>query len=160
MDSVVTVVGNLTREIDLRYTTSGKAVASFGVACNRRYQVSGSWEEKVSFFTVTAWDTLAENAAASLGKGSRVIVTGRLEQREYEAQDGTKRNVVEIVADEVGASLRWATVLIERVTREVTEGAGSRKPPKDRDKPAWGDDEPFNDIGIRHDGYRDFHLEL
>lgn len=143
MDSVVTVVGNTTREIDLRYTASGKAVGSFGIACNRRYQQGGEWQEKTSFFNVTCWDQLAENAAASFTKGARVIVTGRLEQREYETKEGEKRNVVEIVADELGASLRWARVEIERVTREHTEGAGSQKPPRNRQDPVYGDDEPF-----------------
>ena len=83
-DSTVTIVGNLTRDPELRFTAGGKGVASFGVAVNRRYQVNGEWQEKVSFFNVTAWDQLGENAAASLTKGARIIVTGRLEQREYE----------------------------------------------------------------------------
>ena len=103
-DSTVTIVGNLTRDPELRFTTGGKGVASFGVAVNRRYQQNGEWQEKMSFFNVTAWDTLGENAAASLTKGTRVIVTGRLEQREYETKEGEKRNVVEIVADEIGPS--------------------------------------------------------
>ena len=102
-DSTVTIVGNLTRDPELRFTAGGKGVASFGVAVNRRYQVNGEWQEKVSFFNVTAWDTLGENAAASLTKGTRIIVTGRLEQREYETTAGEKRNVVEIVADETRA---------------------------------------------------------
>jgi single stranded DNA-binding protein len=94
-DSTVTIVGNLTRDPELRFTAGGKGVASFGVAVNRRYQVNGEWQEKVSFFNVTAWDTLGENAAASLTKGTRIMVTGRLEQREYETTAGEKRNVVE-----------------------------------------------------------------
>ena len=101
-DNTVTVVGNLTRDPELRFTAGGKGIASFGLAVNRRYQVNGEWQEKVSFFNVTAWDQLGENAAASLNKGTRIIVTGRLEQREYETQAGEKRNVVEIVADELG----------------------------------------------------------
>ena len=80
-DNTVTLVGNLTRDPELRYTTGGRGVASFGIAVNRRYQVNGEWQEQTSFFNVVAWGTLGENAAASLTKGTRVIVTGRLEQR-------------------------------------------------------------------------------
>ncbi len=92
-DSTVTIVGNLTRDPELRFTAGGKGVASFGVAVNRRYQVNGEWQEKTSFFNVTAWDQLGENAAASLTKGARIIVSGRLEQREYETKEGEKRSV-------------------------------------------------------------------
>ncbi len=122
-DNTVTIVGNLTRDPELRFTTGGKGIASFGLAVNRRYQQNGEWQEKVSFFNVSAWDQLGENAAASLTKGSRVIVTGRLEQREYETQQGEKRNVVEIVADEIGPSLRWATATVERTQRTNTDGS-------------------------------------
>ncbi len=122
-DNNVTIVGNLTRDPELRFTTGGKGIASFGLAVNRRYQQNGEWQEKVSFFNVSAWDQLGENAAASLTKGSRVIVTGRLEQREYETQQGEKRNVVEIIADEIGPSLRWATATVERTQRTNTDGS-------------------------------------
>lgn len=151
-DSTVTIVGNLTREPELRFTAGGKGIASFGVAVNRRWQQNGEWQEKVSFFNVTAWDSLGENVAASLNKGARVIVTGRLEQREYETKDGEKRNVVEIVADEIGPSLRWARAQVERIARDSsnTSGGGgsssggssnagaSRAP-----DPVYGDEEPF-----------------
>lgn len=141
-DNSVTLVGNLTRDPELRFTTGGKGIASFGLAVNRRYQQNGEWVEKVSFFNCTAWDALGENAASSMTKGMRVIVTGRLEQREYEDSTGQKRNVVEIVCDDLGPSLRWARAEIERVTREHTEGAGAgRKPPKNRTDPVYGDEE-------------------
>ena len=90
-DNTVTLVGNLTREPELRFTKAAGGVATFGVAVNRRYQQNGEWQEKTSFFNVTAWGQLGENAAASLTKGARVIVNGRLEQREYETRDGEKR---------------------------------------------------------------------
>jgi len=151
MDSTVTIVGNLTRDPELRFTAGGKGVASFGVAVGRRFQQNGEWQEKTSFFNVTAWDTLGENVAASLTKGTRVLVTGRLEQREYETKEGEKRNVVEIVADEIGPSLRWARAEVERVARDggVNSGgssnsggggssSGSRAP-----DPVYGDEEPF-----------------
>jgi single-strand DNA-binding protein len=153
-DNTVTVVGNLTRDPELRFTTGGKGIASFGLAVNRRYQVNGEWQEKVSFFNVSAWDQLGENAASSLTKGTRIIVTGRLEQREYETQQGEKRNVVEIVADEIGPSLRWATASVERTQRTNADGntGGASRPsggsgggssggrPAD---PVYGDEEPF-----------------
>jgi len=107
-DNTITVVGNLTRDPELRFTTGGRGVASFGIAVGRRYQVNGEWQEQTSYFNITAWGTLGENAAATLTKGSRVIVTGRLEQREYTNRDGDKRTAIEIVADELGPSLRWA----------------------------------------------------
>ena len=149
-ENSVTLVGNLTRDPELRYTTGGRGVASFGLAVNRRYQVNGEWQEQVSFFNVVAWADLGENAAASLHKGNRVIVTGRLEQRSYETRDGEKRNVTEVIADELGPSLRWAQVEIERISRDSTDGASSggggggaaggasRAPDA-----VYGDEEPF-----------------
>ena len=143
-DSTVTLVGGATREPELRFTAGGRAVASFGIAVNRRYQVNNEWQEQVSFFNVTAWGTLAENVAASIAKGTRVIVTGRLEQREYDAKDGTKRTAVEVVADEVGPSLRWARCEVERVEREqagggsLSAGRANRAP-----DPVYGDEEAF-----------------
>jgi single-strand DNA-binding protein len=126
-DNSVTIVGNLTREPELRFTNTGRGMAQFGVAVNRRWQnrQSGEWEEQVSFFNVTAWGDLGENCAASLGKGSRVIVNGRLEQRSYETQQGEKRSVVEIIADEVGPSLRWAQATVVRNERTGGEGGQS-----------------------------------
>jgi single-strand DNA-binding protein len=150
-DSTVTIVGNLTRDPELRFTAGGKGVASFGVAVGRRYQVNGEWQEKTSFFNVTAWDQLGENAAASLTKGARIIVTGRLEQREYETKEGEKRNVVEIIADELGPSLRWARAEVERTQRTSPDGtpAASNRPTAAApaggrsSDPVYGDEEPF-----------------
>ncbi|MEX1007018.1 MAG: single-stranded DNA-binding protein [Acidimicrobiia bacterium] len=118
-DSTVTIVGNLTRDPEIRYTTGGAAKASFGVAVSRRWQnrQSQEWEEQTSFFNVVCWREMAENVAESIGKGSRVVVTGRLEQRSWETENGDKRSVVEIVADEVGPSLRWATAKVVRNER-------------------------------------------
>ena len=124
-DSTVTLVGNLTREPELRFTQAGQAIATLGIAVSRRYQQNGEWQEQTSFFNVTAWGQLGENAAASLNKGSRAIVTGRLEQRSYETQDGEKRSVVEVVADEIGPSLRWATAQVDRNDRREGAGSGS-----------------------------------
>ncbi|MBK8334309.1 MAG: single-stranded DNA-binding protein [Ilumatobacteraceae bacterium] len=152
-DSTVTIVGNITRDPELRFTAGGKGIASFGVAVNRRWQQNGEWQEKVSFFNVTAWDTLGENIAASLTKGTRVIVTGRLEQREYETKEGEKRNVVEIVADEIGPSLRWARAEVERIARDgggssgggssAGGGSGGSSSGGRAPDPVYGDEEPF-----------------
>lgn len=147
-ENSVTLVGNLTRDPELRYTPSGAGVASFGLAVNRRYQVNGEWQEQVSFFNVVAWRDLGENAAASLSKGMRAIVTGRLEQRSYETKDGDKRSVTEVVADELGPSLRWAQAQVERISRDDAAsgggggaggGGGSSRVPD----PVYGDEEPF-----------------
>jgi single-strand DNA-binding protein len=124
-DNSITVVGNITRDPELRFTTGGRAVASFGIAVNRRYQVNNEWQEQTSFFDVVAWAQLGENAAASLSKGARVIVNGRLEQRSWETQDGEKRSKVEIIADEIGPSLRWATAQVTRNERRGGDFGGA-----------------------------------
>jgi single-strand DNA-binding protein len=138
----VTLVGNLTRDPELRYTQSGRGVASFGLAVNRRYQQNGEWQEQTSFFNIVAWGDLGENAAASLNKGHRIVVTGRLQQREYETREGEKRNTVEIVADELGPSLRWAQAQIERISRDSADSAGGGGASRAPD-PVYGDEEPF-----------------
>jgi single-strand DNA-binding protein len=111
--------GNLTREPEIRYTKEGQATATLGVAVNRRWQDKSTqeWQESTSFFDVICWRDLAENVALSLSKGMRVVVTGRLEQRSWETDDGGHRSKVEIVADEIGASLRFATVDVRRTER-------------------------------------------
>jgi single-strand DNA-binding protein len=115
--NAVSIAGNLTRDPELRFTTSGKSVCSLNVAVNRRYQVNNEWQEDVSFFTAVVWGDRAENAAASFAKGDRVMIGGRLEQRSYETPEGDKRSVVEIVASDVAASVSWAQLRIERVGR-------------------------------------------
>jgi single-strand DNA-binding protein len=105
------VAGNLTDHPEVRSTESGIARAMFRVA------VSGRREQEASFFTVVVWRDQAEHAAQSLTRGSRVVVVGRLQQRAWTAEDGSVRSVVEVVADELGASLRWATATTTRATR-------------------------------------------
>jgi single-strand DNA-binding protein len=122
-DNTVTLVGNITRDPELRYTSGGAANVTFGLAVNRRWQnrQTQEWEERVSFFNIVCWREMAENVAESLAKGQRVVVTGRLEQRSWETENGDKRSVVEVNADEVGPSLRWATA---QVTRNDRRGGG------------------------------------
>mgnify|MGYP000429544771 FL=1 len=151
-DNTVTLTGNLTKDPELRYTTGGRGVASFGLAVNRRYQVNGEWQGKVSFFNWVAWADLGENAAASLHKGNRVMVTGRLEQRSYDTREGKKRNVTEVIADDLGPSLRWAQAQVERISRDSADGGGgfsgggggggAARPATPPD-PVYGEEEPF-----------------
>ena len=149
--NTVTVVGNLTRDPELRFTGSGVAQATLGVAVSRRWQnrQTQEWEEATSFFNVVAWREQAENAAESLTKGMRVVVTGRLEQRSWETDNGDKRSVVEISADEIAPSLRWATAQVTR--NERSGGGGGGRPqaaapaPAPNTAPDYGDfsEEPF-----------------
>ena len=119
MANTTTITGNLTREPEIRYTRDGQASAQLGVAVNRRWQdrATQEWHEATSFFDVICWRDLAENAALSLTKGMRVVVTGRLEQRTWETEEGEHRSKVEITADEVGPSLRYATADVQKVER-------------------------------------------
>ena len=121
MSNATTVTGNLTREPEIRYTKDGQATTLLGLAVNRRWQdrTTHRWEEATSFFDVVCWRELAENVALSLTKGMRVMVTGRLEQRSWENEEGGRRSRVEIVADEVGPSLRFATADVLRAERRV-----------------------------------------
>ena len=151
----VTLVGNITRDPELRYTPTGAATCQFGLAVNRRWQnrQTSEWEEATSFFNVVAWREMAENAGETLTKGARVIVTGRLEQRSWETPDGEKRSVVEVVADEIGPSLRWATAQVVRNERRSADGgfsgggggagggAPSSRPASN--EPPYPDEEPF-----------------
>ena len=136
----VTIVGNLTDDPELRYTPNGAAVANFSVAVNRRYKdQSGEWKDgDTSFFKINAWRTLAENVAESLTRGANVIVVGRLLQRSWETQDGEKRTVIEIEADEIGPSLRWATAKVEKQGRS---GGGDWSASHERVAVAVGADE-------------------
>jgi single-strand DNA-binding protein len=115
----VVIVGNLTDDPELRYTPNGAAVVKFRVAVNRRYQdQQGQWKDgETSYFSVNGWRTLAENVAESLTRGSRVVVVGRLQMRSWETQEGDKRTVTEIEADEIAPSLRWATAKVEKQSR-------------------------------------------
>jgi single-strand DNA-binding protein len=121
--SSITIAGNLTRDPEIRYTRDGQATTALSVAVNRRWQnrQTQEWEESTtSFFDVICWRDLAENAALSLTRGARIVVTGRLEQRSWETDDGETRTKVELVADDIGASLRFATVDIHKVERHAS----------------------------------------
>ncbi|MDQ1569280.1 MAG: single-strand DNA-binding protein, partial [Actinomycetota bacterium] len=148
----ITIVGNITRDPELRFTPSGQANARLGVAVNRRWQDknSGEWQEATSFFDVICWRELAENVSESLKRGARIIVTGRLEQRTWE-QEGNKRSVVEIIADEVAPSLRWATAKVEKTERRSggDQGGGGGGSGFGRPAPAAEQQQPppYDDFG-------------
>lgn len=116
----VIIVGTLANEIELRFTSSGTAVASFTIAANDRKfdRESSSWKDgDATFLRCTLWRQAAENAAQSFSKGARVIATGSLRQRSYEAKDGEKKTVFEMDVDELGASVKWATVEVKKADR-------------------------------------------
>jgi single-strand DNA-binding protein len=124
-DNQVVIVGNLTRDPELRYTPNGAALVKFGVAVSRRVKddVSGQWKDaETSFFDVTAWRSLAENVAETLAQGNRVVVVGRLRTNSWETPEGEKRSKIEIEAEEVAPSLKWATAKVERQGRGPGQG--------------------------------------
>ena len=123
VDNNVSIAGNLVADPELRYTKNGAAITSFRVAVNRRWNTDGEGEEETSFFDVTAWAQIAENAAESLSKGMRVVVTGRLEEQRWEDKETKEpRRKIVIIADEVAPSMRWATA---EVTKQHGKGGGS-----------------------------------
>lgn len=125
MSNNVTLVGNLVEDPELRFTSNGTAMAKIRIAVSRRWQQDGQWQESTSFFGGTLWREAAENAAESLKKGARVILTGRLEQRTWETEAGEKRSMVEVQIDEIGPSLRWATASVTKNAREDNFGGGA-----------------------------------
>ena len=151
-DNTVVLVGNVTRDPELRFTQGGAIpVATFGLAWNQRTtnRQTNETEEQTSFFDVTCWRQLAENVAESVTKGQRVVVYGRLQQRSWEASPGEKRSKVEVVADDVAPSLKFATAQVtkndfrgaEGSERGGDKGGGGRPVPNE---PAYDpDEEPF-----------------
>jgi len=137
-DIVITVVGNLTNDPELRFTPSGAAVASFTVASSSRYldKATNEWKDaEPVYMRCSVWRQYAENVAESLQKGTRVIVTGRLKQRSYETREGEKRTVMEMEVDDVGPALRYATAKVNKVQRQGggfgAESGGSSSGPSD-----------------------------
>jgi single-strand DNA-binding protein len=124
-ETVITVVGNLTSDPELRFTPSGAAVASFTVASTPRTldRASNEWKDgEALFLRCSVWRQAAENVAESLTKGARVVVQGRLRQRSFETKEGEKRTVIELEVDEIGPSLRYATAKVTKASRG--EGGG------------------------------------
>ena len=152
-DNFVQIIGNVTRDPELRFTTGGAAVCSFGIAWTpRRRNANGDWEDgETSYFNCSAWRDLGENIAASISKGMRVVVTGSVRARDWEDRDGNKRTSLEIDVDDCAPSLRWAQAQVERTSRSGGgsggggggggggAGGGGNRPPD----PIYGDEEPF-----------------
>src|SRR3954453_18717451 len=126
-ETVITIIGNLTNDPELRFTPSGAAVANFTVASTPRTfdRQSNEWKDgETLFMRCSVWRDAAENVAESLQRGSRVIVTGRLKSRSYDTKEGEKRTVIELEVDELGPSLRYATAKVNKTTRGGGGGGG------------------------------------
>ncbi len=139
-ENVVTVVGNLTDDPELRFTPQGTAVANFRLAVTARVRDGDSWKDgETSFFRVNVWRQLAENIAETLTKGTRCIVVGRLRMRSWETPEGDKRSATEIEADEVGPSLKWATAKVQRTGKANAGGSSAGQ---------FNDEPPFSPSAI------------
>ena len=144
-DTVITVIGNITGDPELRFTPSGAAVANFTVASTPRAfdRQSNEWKDgETLFMRCSVWRDAAENVAESLGRGTRVLVTGRLKSRSYDTKEGEKRTVMELEVDEVGPSLRYASAKVTRTQRSGGGGGGfSGGGPAQQDDP-WATPAP------------------
>lgn len=144
MTNTITVVGTLVRDPELRYTSEGHAVCSFTAAYNARKKEGDKWVDgPATFFRCTAWRDLAENVAATLSKGDRAIVEGRMTARKYTDKNGNEREGWDVQVEAVGPELRFATAQVERAKRSGggnSAGGGSGTPPA---QPTYSDEEPF-----------------
>ena len=160
-ETIITVVGNLTADPELRYTQSGLAVANFTIASTPRSfdRASNDWKDgEALFLRASCWREFAEHVAGSLTKGSRVIATGRLKQRSYQDREGNNRTAIELEVDEIGPSLRYATATVTKTSRSGSNAAsgGERPAGQPADDPwaaapvgastaadGYGDEPPF-----------------
>src|SRR3954454_24505537 len=146
-ETIITVVGNLTADPELRFTPSGAAVASFTIASTPRTfdRNSNEWKDgEALFLRCSIWRQAAENVAESLTRGMRVVAQGRLKQRSYETREGEKRTVVELDVEEIGPSLKYATAKVNRTTRGSSGGGfGVRGGPGARGRPPAPADDPW-----------------
>lgn len=151
-ETVITVVGNLTADPELRFTQSGAAVANFTIASTPRTldRASGEWKDgEALFLRCNIWRQAAENVAESLTRGARVICQGRLVQRSFETREGEKRTVVELQVDEIGPSLKYATAKVNKVARSSSGTGGYQSGQAPADDP-WGSAPPPPAGGGRH----------
>ena len=153
-ETIITVVGNLTADPELRYTQNGLAVANFTIASTPRSfdRASNDWKDgEALFMRASVWREFAEHVAGSLTKGSRVVATGRLRQRSYETKEGEKRTAIELEVDEIGPSLRYATAQVTRAPGGSDRGGnggggnggGGFNPGGSRGGASSGSDEPW-----------------
>lgn len=145
-DTVITVVGNLVDDPELRYTPSGSAVAKFKIASTPRAydKQTGQWKDGEALFLMcNAWRQLAENITESLAKGARVIAQGRLRQRSYETREGEKRTIIDLAVDDIGPSLKWSTAKTTKASRPSATRSAS---PVDDDP--WSTEPPTQNTHI------------
>lgn len=163
-ETIITVVGNLTADPELRYTQGGLAVANFTIASTPRTfdRQANDWKDgEALFLRASCWREFAEHVAGSLTKGSRVVATGRLKQRSYDDREGVKRTAIELEVDEIGPSLRYATAQVTRAPGgstggggrgQVAAGAGAAEEPWAASAPAAGGaDDVWNTPGSYND---------
>jgi single-strand DNA-binding protein len=155
-ETVITVVGNLTSDPELRYTQNGLAVANFTIASTPRNfdRAANEWKDgEALFLRASVWREFAEHVAGSLTKGSRVIVTGRLKQRSYETKEGEKRTSIELEVDEIGPSLRYATATVTRAAASSSSGRPGVSAAADEPwgSPAAPAADPWNTPGVSAD---------
>ncbi|GAB2887482.1 single-stranded DNA-binding protein [Streptomyces mayteni] len=146
-ETPMTVVGNLTDDPELRYTPSGAALLRFTVASTPRAydKASGQWKDGTAMFMrCTAWRDLAENAAGSLAKGTRVVVTGRLRQHNWQNEQGENRSMLSLEVDDIGPSLRFATATVQR-TKNTQRPAASSNDPWNTAAPSGGGSTSYDD---------------
>ncbi|MFT4123015.1 MAG: single-stranded DNA-binding protein [Microbacteriaceae bacterium] len=144
-ETIITVVGNLTADPELRYTQNGLAVANFTIASTPRTfdRASNEWKDgEALFLRASCWREFAEHVAGSLTKGSRVIASGRLKQRSYDDRDGNRRTAIELEVDEIGPSLRYATAQVTR----ASGGSGSRPSAPQVSEEPWAASPPAGDV--------------
>ncbi|QDH85086.1 ssDNA binding protein [Gordonia phage Dardanus] len=154
-ETIITVVGNLTADPELRFTGSGAAVANFTVAATPRVfdRDSNEWKDgDALFMRVNAWRDLAENVTDSLTKGQRVVVTGRLKQRSFETKEGEKRTVIEMEAEEVAPSLKYATATVNRSNRGNGGNGGGGQQRGGGNRGGRGND-PWGSAPAHDDGF-------
>ena len=155
-ETIITVVGNLTSDPELRYTQNGLAVANFTIASTPRNfdRQANEWKDgEALFLRASVWRDFAEHVAGSLAKGSRVIATGRLKQRSYETREGEKRTAIELEVDEIGPSLRYATAQVTRASGGGGgQGGGAPRGQVSGGGPARQNDDPWGAPGTSTGG--------
>lgn len=145
-DTIITVVGNAVEDAELRFTPSGAAVTSFRLASTPRQfdKATNAWKDlEPNFFTIKVWRQPAENVAETVTKGTRLVVTGRLRLRQYENKQGEKRLAVEIEADEVGVSLKFATATVKKMSRPSAGAPAGDQWSNAAPAPSFSDEPPF-----------------
>ena len=148
---LVTIVGNATADAEIRYPQSGKPVANLTIASTPRTfdRQANEWKDgEPLFLRVSIWDAYAENVAATVTKGMRLVVTGRLKQRSYEDKEGNKRTVVELDADEIGPSLRYAQAAVQRIQRDSSQTRQQPSAYQQEQEEAWASPQRAQAAGV------------